>query len=207
MLDLTKLSYIQAAPNTYRVASGRLIQQIIIHTSEAPKVPGSARAIAEYFHDGSEGRSASAHYCVDAQQIYHCVQNQDIAFGAPGANTNGLHVEHAGFAAQSAAEWADAYNTQMLDLSGLLVATLCRQFDIPARWLSPEEVAVHEQGLSSHLNVTLGYPRQHGTHTDPGVNFPVSTYLQRVAAHLLESATQTLPAQHKLVTPTVQAEK
>ena len=194
MLDLTKLPYIQAAPNTYRSADGREVLQIVIHTSEAPKRPGSARSVAEYFHNGSEGRFASAHYCVDSEDIYHCVQNKDIAYGAPGANTIGIHIEHAGYSAESADDWKDAYNTQMLPMSAELTATLCVLFDIPARWLSPSEVAGHERGITGHNNVTLAYPHLHGTHMDPGPSFPIDNYVLLVQANLQAKAQVTDPA-------------
>ena len=194
MLDLTQLPYIQAAPNTYREASGRQVQQIVVHTAEAPKRTGVARAVAMYFHNCSDGRPASAHYMVDVQEIYHCVQNKDIAYAAPGANANGIHIEHAGYASQTPEDWADAYNQQMLSLSAELAATLCSLFDIPAQWLSPSQVAAHEKGITSHWNVTKAYPSLHGTHTDPGPNFPIEDYIAMVVAQLRSNAEDTDPA-------------
>jgi hypothetical protein len=154
----------------------RQIDLIVIHTMEAPEKGETAERVAKFFQTTS--RPASAHYCVDSGSIVQCVRDQDEAAGAPGANHQGLHVEHAGSASQSAADWSDTYSDRMLRLSAQLVAEKAREYDIPVAWLSPTALLIGKRGITSHANVSAAWKRS--THTDPGRHFPVERYLEYV---------------------------
>lgn len=154
-------------------ASGRKIDLIVIHSMEAPEKGQTAENCAAYFARGTV--VASAHYCVDCNSIVQCVRDKDVAYGAPGANRNGVHIEHAGYARQTSLEWRDTYSWSMLELSARLVAELAHRHNIPLVWLSPEDVAAKEHGITSHWNITQGLKK--GSHTDPGPGFPVEQYM------------------------------
>lgn len=157
----------------------RPILLIVIHTMEAPEKPHTARNVALWFA-GTEAPQASAHYCVDASETVQCVKEDVVAWAAPGANGDGVHIEHAGYASQSAVNWADDYSTQMLQRSAALAADIAKRYGIPVVKLSPEDLQDRTaSGFCGHVDVTYGRMAGHG-HTDPGPFFPWDTYLAMV---------------------------
>ena len=57
------------------------IKAIVFHYTANTGMNGSALGNAKYFANGSEGRSASAHYCVDEKDIvYECVPLDTVAW-------------------------------------------------------------------------------------------------------------------------------
>lgn len=179
MIDLAKLPYIQATKyKRYDKPGPRPVRWIVIHTAECPCRTGSARNVANYFAHGSEGRDASAHYVVGPEETIHCVQNNDIAFGAKGANTAGIHVELTAYAKWDANDWKTWSALQMLERAQELVATLCKAYSIPVEWKAPCELDMPgEKGITGHAEVSKAFG---GTHTDPGEGFPATAFLAGV---------------------------
>jgi N-acetyl-anhydromuramyl-L-alanine amidase AmpD len=167
------------------------IDVIVIHTMESPEKPDTAESVAAWFA-GPNAPQASAHYCIDADSIVECVRDMDVAWHAPGANHNGLGLEHAGRAAQTAADWSDEYSTKLLDLSAELVAQKCTKYDIPATWLTAAQLRAGKRGITGHVQVSEAFKRT--DHTDPGKSFPVAAYIARVRAHLGDKFVQ--PEEH-----------
>jgi N-acetyl-anhydromuramyl-L-alanine amidase AmpD len=164
-------------------SGGRRIDLIVIHTMESDEKGESAENCAQWFRNPTA--KVSAHYCVDADSIVQCVRDVDVAWAAPGANSNGIQIEHAGRAKQTGREWADAYSTAMLDRSAALVAELCRKHTIPATWLYAADLKAGRRGITTHKAVSDAFKRS--THWDPGSGFPVEGYLSRVRAALGEA--------------------
>lgn len=153
------------------------IELIVIHDMEFPEKITAAEDIAAYFKRGR--KKASAHYCVDSNSIVQCVRDTDIAYHAPGANHNGIGIEHAGYAKQTTDDWLDSYGVTMLRAqSAPLVRGLCETYGIPKRWLGVDQVVAGQRGITSHWNVSLAFGRS--THTDPGGQFPVTQYIDWV---------------------------
>lgn len=169
------------AKNFTRGRYGSPVNLIVVHTMESQEKPGTARAVAQWFA-GSTAPQASAHFCVDDAEIVQCVRESDMAWGAPGANRNGVHIEHAGRAAQSPEEWADPYSESMLRRSAALCADICRRNSIPIKRLSADEVKSGAKGICGHADVTKAFPALKGTHTDPGVSFPWTRYIELIIA-------------------------
>jgi hypothetical protein len=165
------------AQNYTRVSGRRVIRLIVLHSMESPEKPGTARAVAAWFA-GSTAPKASAHYCVDGQDVVQCVREQDVAWAAPDANHDGLQIEIAGRAAQSAAEWRTP--PAILDNVSTLVARLCRKYDIPPVFLTADQVREGRSGVTSHANVTKAYPGPGRTHWDPGPGFPTGEVMNAV---------------------------
>lgn len=94
--------------------AGRTIDLIIIHDMEYPETPTSAEWCAQFFA-GPHAPHASAHYSIDRDSIVQSVRDEDVAWHAPGANHDGIGLEHAGYAKQSRAEWLDDYSRAELD--------------------------------------------------------------------------------------------
>lgn len=155
------------------------INLIVIHATESSESTTGAEAIARYFKTMSDGRRASAHYVVDSDSIVRCVQDSVVAWAAPGANHQGLHVELCGRAAQSAQQWSDPYSLSQLHLAAALVASKTVEHDVPVVWLRAAELRAGRSGITSHLEVTNAWHRS--THTDPGKNFPASAFVVQVA--------------------------
>jgi N-acetyl-anhydromuramyl-L-alanine amidase AmpD len=108
------------------------------------------------------------------------VKEDVVAWGAPGANRYGIHIEHAGYASQSAVNWADEYSEKMLIRSAALVADIARRNNIPIVKLSADDLIDQEAtGICGHVDVTYGRNAGHG-HTDPGAFFPWAHYLVMV---------------------------
>jgi N-acetyl-anhydromuramyl-L-alanine amidase AmpD len=176
-----QMSYPFVQARNYTSAGRKTIDLVVVHTMEAPDKPETAENVARWFA-GSSAPQASAHYCVDADSVVQSVRDEDIAWHAPGANHNGIGLEHAGFARFTGADWADDYNRRMLDRSATLVASLCRAYRIPPLWLYPADLMAGRRGITSHVNVSQAFRRS--DHSDPGTSFPVQAYLRQVQEKL-----------------------
>jgi len=161
------------------------VDLVVLHSMESSEKPGTARTVAEWFNDPSRAPEASAHYCVDSREVVQCVREEDIAWAAPGANRNGIHIEHAGRASQTAEGWHDAFSIAMLHLSVELCASICRAWSIPAVFIEASGILVHRRGITTHAEVTRAF-KTPGGHTDPGPDFPTYWYADRVAGILKE---------------------
>jgi hypothetical protein len=174
-MDLTKIPFLQA--RNYTPVSSRVISLLCLHTMEAPEKPATAKAVAQWFA-GSTAPRASAHYNTDDKEIWQSVKEKDVAWAAPGANKQGIHLEHAGYARQSAAEWADPYSEAMLRLSARLAADICRRHDLPVVFVPAEGLLRGERGITTHAAVSKAWRQT--SHTDPGPGFPMAHYLNLV---------------------------
>ena len=199
-IPFVQARYYKAVPDD----EPRTIQLVVIHTMENAEKPGTAMAVAHYFQtemkdQNGKPRPASAHLCIDVAQVVQCVRYQDIAYGAPGTNRNGIHVEHDGFAAQTGDQWKDEFSISELSLSAQVVAGICLEYMIPVVFVDAEGLLAGQQGITMHSEVTkacvlanqrkltdspfynAANPHKPLTdHSDPGKNFPTEAYLEAV---------------------------
>ena len=173
------MQFIQA--RNYTKTDGRAIDLIVLHTMESAERPDSAEAVATWFA-GPDAPQASAHYCVDNNSVVRCVRDKDVAWAAPGANSDGLQIEHAGRAAQDSAAWADPYSSAMLRRSAALVGGLCTKYEIPATYLDVPDLLANRRGITTHNNVSRAFRRS--DHTDPGKNWPFERYIRLVRGYV-----------------------
>ena len=157
---------------------GRKIDLIIFHTMESPSKPNTAENVAAWFA-GSSAPKASAHYCIDSDSTVQCVRDRDVAWHAPGANHNGIGLEHAGYARQSAIDWKNPYNQAMLLRSAKLAARLCREYNIPIERRTVDELKSKMRGICGHVDITNAFSQGVG-HSDPGVSFIWDEYIALV---------------------------
>lgn len=186
--SLSAIPY-QPAANWTAAASGIKKRLIVIHAMEYPEKPDSAEWCSRYFA-GLEGPApkASAHACIDQDSVIQCVPWDQIAWHAPGANTWGIGLEHAGFGRFSLADWQTTYSLQMLDLSAWVCAELCTLFAIPVDFLDANELAAageNARGITTHAEVSKAFKKS--DHSDPGKGFPMGDYLRAVGKYALDA--------------------
>lgn len=183
--SLGALPYIEAA-NWTRATPPPKKKWIVLHCMEWPEKPDSAEWCARYFA-GREGPApqASAHACVDSDSIVQCVPWDQVAWHAPGANSLGVGIEHAGYGRQELADWMDTYSQRMLDLSAWLVAELCTHFRIPVDFVDANELLTGAPGITTHAEVTKAFKKS--THMDPGKGFPIGDYLRKVERYAVDA--------------------
>ena len=155
----------------------RPVRVIVMHDMEAPEKDKTAENVARYFQSAAAG--GSAHICVDSDSIVQCVLDNNQAAGANGVNKDGIHVELAGYAEQTEAEWLDAYGLLMLERAAHAVAQYCMKYDIPAIQLTNEELVSGKKGIIGHYQASAVYKPNKG-HNDPGNGFPWKFFLERV---------------------------
>lgn len=165
------------------------INLIVLHTMEWTESPTTAQACAAMFHSPTSP-VASAHYCVDSDNVIQCVSDRDTAWHTRGrdpagvdVNDRSIGIELAGYARQTAEDWADPYSTKMLDKAAELVASLCTQYNIPVAEATVEQLVEGGAGITTHRACTLAF-KVTGGHMDPGVHFPMSDFLARVASYI-----------------------
>lgn len=161
----------------------RKIRLIVIHSMEFAEKGDTAESCAKYFQNPCDEhgtpRPSAAHLCIDNNSIVRCVLDNNIAGAAPGANRDGLQLELAGFARQTAAEWLDDYGKQLLENAANAAAQYCLKYDIPVRHLTNDELADGQsKGFVSHAQVSEVFKQS--THTDPGPGFPWKLFLEMV---------------------------
>lgn len=178
MIDLSGIPYIEA--RWYTKTWGRVIDYVVLHTMEFWERGDSAEWCAQYF--ATSDRKGSAHMNVDCDSITRSVLDKDVAWGANGVNHNGLHIEHAGFAAQGPADWGDDYSVAMLVRSAHLTATWCQLYDIPPVFIDEHGLTAGLRGITTHRCAEIAFP--YGGHTDPGVDFPIDSYIGAVEGFL-----------------------
>lgn len=158
------------------------IRWAVIHSAEASDDTGpdtTAEGVAAYF--ARPDTQASTQLAVDRDSCVRMLPDLTVPWAAPGANTNGLHVEICGRAGWTRAQWLEARRRPMLDRAAYKVAAWCHTYKIPRRWVGPIGLRLRRGGLTTHADVTKAFPG--GTHWDPGPNFPRELFLELVQHH------------------------
>lgn len=162
------------------VTGPREVRVIVIHDMEYPEKPDTAEVIAHDFATRGEDNKASAHICVDCNSIIRCVEDNDIAYAAPGCNSDGIQIELAGYGRQTREEWLDPYGIALLALASDATAQFCLKYGVPPVQLSNAELKGGKKGIVGHYQVSAVYKRS--DHTDPGSHFPWDYFLASVNA-------------------------
>lgn len=166
--DWSDVPYIQAA--SYGGARSRT-PLIVIHATDNT---ASAAGEAKYCSTRTDG--TSAHFFVDATSIYQCVPLADVAHGCFfHGNAISVQFELCGL--------SDHLTDAVIRNAARYVRRVCDKYAIPIVKLSPAQVrdayysSTPPKGICGHADVTLAFPEDNGTHTDPGSSFPWSTFL------------------------------
>jgi len=157
------------------------IDWIVLHAMDGAELDTKAETVSLWFAGKDPKQSApraSFHYAIDSNSIVQSVLEKDVAWHAPGANHNGIGIEHAGRAKQTREEWLDAFSRSMLLISAGLVARLCHKYGLPMLYVDPAGLLAGKCGITTHHDVTKAFKRS--THVDPGKGFPMDWYLEQV---------------------------
>jgi hypothetical protein len=152
---------------------------------EAPEKGQTAENVGLFFKRG-ESRS-SAHIGVDSDSTVQYVLDNDVAYAAPGVNSDGIHIEMAGMSAQSTQQWTDPYSTLMIERAADAAAQYCVKYGLPPVHLTNEQLKAGRSGIIGHYQATATYKPNNG-HTDPGKNFPWVFFMGRVALYYAKYA-------------------
>lgn len=144
----------------------------VVHCTQGASAAGAAGWFANTKSQGS------AHDVVDAIECYRTLPPSVIPWGAPGVNGNGWHLEIAGFAEWSRAEWLR--HGRAIERAAYKLAVNGRE-RFPMRFLTDRELAdvlrrkpTRRRGVVSHRQVSRVFG---GTHTDPGPHFPWDVFM------------------------------
>lgn len=166
----------------------RVVHLVVIHTMEAPETGDTAENVARYFQGLPKTKKASAHLCIDNNSIVQCVLDNHIAYAAPGANSDGIQLELAGYAKQDDKKWSDAYSKALLENAANAAAQYCLKYDLPRKHLTNRELAKGHEGIIGHVQATQVFKL--GSHTDPGKHFPWDAFIDRVDYYYTERKRQ-----------------
>ncbi len=149
---------------------------IVIHTTEGSEGYTSAEDGAAY--DARRSDLVSTHFFVDRNSVVQTVRIADTAFAAfYDGNARGIQIELCGTAGQSGAQWRDAASSAELGQAAALCAKLAIRYSIPVRHITGSALDFGK-GFCGHVDISRHFE---GDHTDPGVNFPWSSFLADVA--------------------------
>ena len=139
---------------------------VIIHCTQS----NSARSSAQWFaNPRSQG---SAHIVADDFECYRTLEDEEIPWGAKGANTRGFHIEIAGWAQWNRQKWLN--HAQALRRAAYKGAFHAVKFGIPIRLLTVAQLRSGQRGFATHHQCSQAFG---GTHFDPGQTFPADQFL------------------------------
>lgn len=156
-------AYHHSGPRTQRVL------WIVLHDAESDTAESTARYLS------TKASGGSAHLAVDDNECYRLLDNNIVAWGAPGANEAGFHIEQAGFARWGGALWLAHLDT--LKRAAWKTARHCVVFNLPPRFVVAEELRRGLAGVTTHAECTKAFG---GDHTDPGVFWPRRVFMRYV---------------------------
>lgn len=166
--------YIPAAHDSGKRPTSN-IRTLVVHDTEGDTAAGAASWFA------NSASSGSAHLTGDADHLYRCLRDDDMAWGVADFNAGTLHYEMAGVRAWwSLKLWLTPKGRRVFNQCAYRMARWSIKYDIPPRWLEVADLnAGRVDGITSHLNCSLSN-KSSSTHSDPGKFFPRRRFMRRV---------------------------
>jgi hypothetical protein len=154
------------------------ITVIVVHDTEGGPA-GAASSAAWFANPASRG---STQLIAGEDGTFRSLPDDTEPWAAEGANSNGLHIELAGSAAWTRAQWLA--RTKTLDCAARLIADWCFTYDIPAVLLDAASLRANQRGITTHAAVSEAFHQSN--HYDPGPNFPMDVLIAKVQAALAD---------------------
>lgn len=171
--------YSAACKQAYKAtkSSGlRPLGEIWLHVIHCTQSNGRALGVARYF--SGNVAQGSTQYVNDDNECYRCLRDEQIPWGAPGANYHGLHYEQVGFVSWSKFLWSRKHRRTVCR-TAWKVARDCKRYGNPPRWLKESALRAGKHGITDHATCTRAFG---GSHTDPGPNYPRALFMSLVRA-------------------------
>jgi hypothetical protein len=163
-----------ACNRSYRAVknSGRrplsVIDLMVIHCTQG----FTAEAAASWFKN--KLAMGSAHKVSDDNECFSCLDDDQIPWGAPGANYHGMHFEQAGYVTWTQVLWSRKHRNTV-KRTAYKVALHCKKYGVRRRWLVAKQLAAGiRDGITDHMQCTLAFG---GNHTDPGLTYPRKLFM------------------------------
>lgn len=138
------------------------IKWIVIHSTES----GSAKGTAQYFQNPKA--TGSTQFVVDDNSIFRTLPDNVEPWAAPGANSDGLHIELVGYAKWSREEWLKHQKT--IKNAAMVISNWCSMYNITKQFVNAQGLLTGKSGITSHAEVSKAFKKS--SHTDPGTGFP-----------------------------------
>lgn len=180
--DEPAYKFIQA--RNYQPGRTEPVSLIVIHSTENSIAPGVAAAVARWFASAA-APMASTHFTIGPDEIVQSVHEDDTAWHAPPCNARSIGVEHVGRASFTREQWSTPEAMAELRRSAVLVADICRRYDIPVVLLDAAALQRGESGITTHDAVSKAF--RQSNHWDIGTGWPMDDYLDMVRASLAGS--------------------
>ncbi len=147
------------------------VRIIVLHSTESQ---GTAAAVASYFQSPSSG--GSTQLVVGDDGCFRCVPDLKQPAGAPGANSDGLHIEVVGMAKWTREEWLE--RPIRLDNCARALAEWSQTYRIPLAFVDAAMLKTgRARGVTTHREVSQAFKKS--DHWDPGAGFPIDVVLEK----------------------------
>lgn len=149
---------------------------IVVHSTEGATAVGAAKWFCNPKSTGSANLVVDDNYC------YRTVDDLVIPWGSPPLNRRGFHIEFAGYAAWSRAEWLK--HKRELERGAWKAAQRCLVYKIPVRQVGAVGLRLGRKGITSHNAVSKAWRKS--DHHDPGTGFPWDVFMSFVETYVSE---------------------
>lgn len=157
---------------------------IVLHDTEGPGHLGvdddraTAASNAAYFAN-PEAKVSTQLVVDNTGACYRCVADDQIAWGAGAVNPQALQIEMAAPVGAAVGRTREDWLAQdvLLDTAAAHVAHWCDLYDIPAVFVTGDDMLLGARGITTHAEVTKAFG---GSHIDPGPTFPIDEFIAMV---------------------------
>lgn len=169
---------VEVHPERYGTARSLPPLWVVLHTSEGPEGEGAAEGLAQYMRQpgdrptSSGGRYGSSYHAVadTGLRVIPCVEDDRVAYSAPGSNREGLHICIPGKARQTRMEWLSGSTRAAITTVAAFLLDTRDRYGIPVERLTAAEVYSRTRGYCDHSTIRDAFGKT--THYDVGPHFP-----------------------------------
>ncbi len=156
------------------------IKLIVVHDMEDAAYDRADENTGAWFENAKS--QGSTHYGCDEDSIEQYLPLNVIPWGAPSANSQGVHIELMGKAIWTTREWM-TLALCTLDNCAFVLARLHARLNIPLVKLNDVQLASGGKGVVTHRQCSRVF-KTPGGHSDPGMGFPMGFLLEQAGRYL-----------------------